>query len=70
MAEPIDALESFTHLADNLSGWLTKVNKLAIQVADQHSQYVNNSLTRKNICSPADKSIELVQKTGTKPRLE
>ncbi|KAL8644374.1 MAG: hypothetical protein Q9226_007795 [Calogaya cf. arnoldii] len=38
MAEPMDALTSFTHLADNIPEWLSKLDDLAVQVADQHTR--------------------------------
>ena len=35
----MDALESFTHLTDNLPSWLTKLEELSAQVAEQHARF-------------------------------
>ena len=35
----MDALESFTHLVDNLPPWLTKLEELSAQVAEQHARF-------------------------------
>ncbi|KAI4266978.1 MAG: hypothetical protein LQ337_008583 [Flavoplaca oasis] len=43
MPEPMDALKSFTHLADNVPVWLSKLDQLAIQVADQRSRFARMS---------------------------
>lgn len=35
----MDALTSFTHLSDNIPDWLTKLDELAAQVAEQHTRF-------------------------------
>lgn len=40
MAAPMDALTSFTHLSDNIPAWLTRLDELAAQVAEQHSRFM------------------------------
>ncbi|KAL8774482.1 MAG: hypothetical protein Q9209_000855 [Squamulea sp. 1 TL-2023] len=39
----MDALKSFTHLVDNIPEWLSKLDKLAVQVADQHTRFARMS---------------------------
>ncbi|KAL8669326.1 MAG: hypothetical protein Q9168_006082 [Polycauliona sp. 1 TL-2023] len=39
MAEPMDALKSFTHLTDNVPEWLSKLDQLTVQVADQRARF-------------------------------
>ncbi|KAL9600370.1 MAG: hypothetical protein Q9219_003220 [cf. Caloplaca sp. 3 TL-2023] len=43
MPETMDALKSFTHLADNIPDWLVKLDQLAVQVAEQHSRFAKLS---------------------------
>ena len=43
MAGPMDALASFTHLAENIPEWLSKLDDLAAQVADQHARFARVS---------------------------
>ena len=43
MPEPMDALKSFIHIADNVPEWLSKLDQLAIQVADQRSRFARMS---------------------------
>ncbi|KAL8800334.1 MAG: hypothetical protein Q9182_005261 [Xanthomendoza sp. 2 TL-2023] len=45
MAEAMDTLKSFTHLADSIPLWLSKLDQLAVQVADQHSRFARISQT-------------------------
>ncbi|KAL8809315.1 MAG: hypothetical protein Q9223_007941 [Gallowayella weberi] len=45
MAEAMDALKSFTHLTDSIPAWLSKLDELAVQVADQHSRFARMSQT-------------------------
>lgn len=40
MATPMDALASFTHLTDNLPHWLSKLDELSVQVAEQHARFM------------------------------
>ncbi|KAL8947948.1 MAG: hypothetical protein Q9222_005817 [Ikaeria aurantiellina] len=46
MTESMDALKSFTHLIDNIPEWLTKLDELAIQVAEQYSRFTRMSQTQ------------------------
>ncbi|KAL9019857.1 MAG: hypothetical protein Q9185_002906 [Variospora sp. 1 TL-2023] len=39
----MDALQSFTHLTDNIPDWLIKIDDLAVQVSEQHSRFVRLS---------------------------
>ncbi|KAL8652786.1 MAG: hypothetical protein Q9210_002483 [Variospora velana] len=39
----MNALQSFTHLTDNIPDWLIKIDDLAVQVAEQHSRFVRLS---------------------------
>ncbi|KAL9013868.1 MAG: hypothetical protein Q9173_001466 [Seirophora scorigena] len=39
----MDALQSFTHLTDNIPDWLLKIDHLADQVAEQHSRFARLS---------------------------
>ncbi|KAL8798300.1 MAG: hypothetical protein Q9200_007796 [Gallowayella weberi] len=41
----MDALKSFTHLTDSIPAWLSKLDELAVQVADQHSRFARMSQT-------------------------
>ncbi|KAI4098518.1 MAG: hypothetical protein LQ339_006396 [Xanthoria mediterranea] len=43
MAGPMDALASFIHLAENIPEWLSKLDDLAAQVADQHARFARVS---------------------------
>ncbi|KAL8782444.1 MAG: hypothetical protein Q9213_005374 [Squamulea squamosa] len=43
MPETMDALKSFTHLAENIPEWLSKLDELAVQVADQHTRFARMS---------------------------
>ncbi|KAL8684973.1 MAG: hypothetical protein Q9224_006035 [Gallowayella concinna] len=41
----MEALTSFTHLTDSIPIWLSKLDELAVQVADQHSRFARMSQT-------------------------
>ncbi|KAL8992439.1 MAG: hypothetical protein Q9169_007101 [Polycauliona sp. 2 TL-2023] len=43
MAEPMDALKSFTHLTNNVPEWLSKLDELSVQVADQRARFARMS---------------------------
>ncbi len=43
MVEAMDALKSFTHLTDNIPQWLSKLDELAVQVAEQHTRFARMS---------------------------
>ncbi|KAI4247565.1 MAG: hypothetical protein LQ352_006140 [Teloschistes flavicans] len=42
----MDALGSFIHLTDNIPDWLSKLDSLAVQVAEQHSRFKRLSHTQ------------------------
>ncbi|KAL8733569.1 MAG: hypothetical protein Q9166_001977 [cf. Caloplaca sp. 2 TL-2023] len=43
MPDTMDAFKSFTHLTDNIPEWLSKLDELAVQVADQHTRFTRMS---------------------------
>lgn len=43
MSKTVTPLESFTHLTDNLPSWLTKLDDLTAQVAEQNTRFIRAS---------------------------
>jgi len=43
MPKPVTPLESFTHLTDNIPSWLSKLDDLTAQVAEQNARFIRVS---------------------------
>ncbi|KAL9044421.1 MAG: hypothetical protein Q9214_002441 [Letrouitia sp. 1 TL-2023] len=43
MPESMDAVKSFTYLTDNIPLWLTKIDQLAAEAAQQHARFIRMS---------------------------
>lgn len=54
----ITPLESFTHLTDNLPSWLSKLDDLTAQVAEQNARFIQASQSSEHMIKRKHNSIE------------
>ncbi|KAL2039966.1 hypothetical protein N7G274_007369 [Stereocaulon virgatum] len=54
----VTPLESFTHLTDNLPSWLTKIDELTVQVAEQNARFIRASQFSDHIIQRKHNSTE------------
>ena len=58
MAASVTPLESFTHLTDNLPSWLSKLDDLTAQVAEQNARFIRASQFSEHIVRQKHNSTE------------